>query len=96
MAGSRRRFVRAYLLLEGLIAIALLLSISSLLLAALTQVRKEEAELYQDLEALNIGRHLLESQQEKLEDIELERSERGFELKRQGRTVLDVKENQGF
>ncbi|GBG96498.1 competence type IV pilus minor pilin ComGE [Lactococcus termiticola] len=96
MATSNGKKIKAYLLLEGLIAMGLLLTLTSLLLSGLTQSRGQEAELNQDIEALNLAQYLLESEQESIKEkglqVELARTDQGLQIKGQGRLILNVEE----
>lgn len=61
MENLKRKSVKAYLLLESLISIALLAFLVSFIVSSLVQVRQKDTEENQKIEALNVAQMAIES-----------------------------------
>lgn len=60
MENLKRKSVKAYLLLESLISIALLAFLVSFIVSSLVQVRQKDTEENQKIEALNVAQMAIE------------------------------------
>ena len=79
MENLKRKSVKAYLLLESLISIALLAFLVSFILSSLVQVRQKDTEENQKIEALNVAQVAI-SQSDSIKDWQIFCQQMRFEL----------------
>lgn len=94
MDGIKRQKNKAYILLEGLVALATLVTICSLILTAIDLGRKEEARGLEQQEVFNLAQMAVQTGQGYLEAngvrVEVRRSETEIRVYHDGEEVLHV------
>ncbi|MDT2887012.1 competence type IV pilus minor pilin ComGE [Lactococcus lactis] len=88
MENLKRKSVKAYLLLESLISIALLAFLVSFIISSLVQARQKNTEENQKIEALNVAQMAIESHLTEL-------SINGSDIKINGNSNLLIISNHG-
>jgi type II secretory pathway pseudopilin PulG len=88
----KRRSVKAYLLLESLISIALLAFLVSFIVSSLVQVRQKDMEENQKIEALNVTQMAIESHLTELSingsDIKINENQNLLIISNHGKEIL--------
>lgn len=92
MENLKRRSVKAYLLLESLISIALLAFLVSFIVSSLVQVRQKDMEENQKIEALNVTQMAIESHLTELSingsDIKINENQNLLIISNHGKEIL--------
>ncbi|WP_367985900.1 competence type IV pilus minor pilin ComGE [Streptococcus sp. ZY1909104] len=97
MVVIRNRKNKAYILLEGLVALSVLVTITSLFLSAMEVSRRQQAEgLYQQ-EVLNVAKMAVQMGQDNLSlngvKVTVQRSDKVLAVYHEGREVARVEKN---
>lgn len=96
MENIRKQSVKAYLLLESLITIALLSILVTVVLSALTKSKQEDEAINRQIEAYNVAQMALQSNQNKLSlngsEIEIVKNEHETIIKNNGEELLRFEE----
>ncbi|TQE73706.1 Type II secretory pathway, pseudopilin PulG [Streptococcus suis] len=97
MVAIRNRKNKAYILLEGLVALSVLVTITSLFLSAMEVSRRQQAEdLYQQ-EVLNVAKMAVQMGQDNLSlngvKVTVQRSDKVLAVYHEGREVARVEKN---
>ncbi|MGM9887301.1 MAG: competence type IV pilus minor pilin ComGE [Lactococcus sp.] len=96
MENIRKQSVKAYLLLENLITMALLSILVTLVLSALTKSKQEDEAINRQIEAYNVAQMALQSNQNKLSlngsEIEIVKNEHETIIKNNGEELLRFEE----
>ena len=92
MENLKRKSVKAYLLLESLISIALLAFLVSFILSSLVQVRQKDTEENQKIEALNVAQMAIESHLTELlingSDIKIKENQNLLIISNHGKEIM--------
>ena len=92
MENLKRKSVKAYLLLESLISIALLAFLVSFIVSSLVQVRQKDTEENQKIEALNVAQMAIESHLTELlingSDIKIKESQNLLIISNHGKEIM--------
>ena len=92
MENLKRKSVKAYLLLESLISIALLAFLVSFIVSSLVQVRKKDTEENQKIEALNVAQMAIERHLTELSingsDIKIKENQNLLIISNHGKEIL--------
>ena len=92
----RKQKIRAVILLEAVVALAIFASIATLLLGQIQQNRQEEAEILQKEEAFRVAKMALQTGQNQVNingvEIQVFSSEKGVEGYHGSEKLLDLKE----
>lgn len=96
MENIRKQSVKAYLLLESLITMALLSILVTVVLSALTKSKQEDEAINRQIEAYNVAQMALQSNQNKLSlngsEIEIVKNEHETIIKNNGEELLRFEE----
>ena len=88
----KRKSVKAYLLLESLISIALLAFLVSFIVSSLVQVRQKDTEENQKIEALNVAQMAIESHLTELSingsDIKIKENQNLLIISNHGKEIM--------
>ena len=94
--GLRKQKIKAVILLEAVVALAVFASIATLLLGQIQQNRRLEAEILQKEEVLRVAKMALQTGQNQVKvngvDIQVFASEKGLEVYHGSEKLLDFKE----
>lgn len=94
MGNLKRRQIKASILLEALVAMAVFAAIASLLLGQISQSRQEQTRLLQEEEVLRVARMAMQTGQESLTvngiTIQQVKTDRQLTVYHQGEKVLSV------
>lgn len=92
----KKQKIRAVILLEAIVALAVFASIATLLLGQIQKSRQEEAEILQKEEVLRVAKMALQTGQNqvKVNDVEIQvfASEKELEVYHGSEKLLDLKE----
>ena len=92
----RKQKIKAVILLEAVVALAVFASIATLLLGQIQQNRRLEAEILQKEEVLRVAKMALQTGQNQVKvngvEIQVFASEKGLEVYHGSEKLLDVKE----
>ena len=92
MENLKRKSVKAYLLLESLISIALLAFLVSFIVSSLVQVRQKDTEENQKIEALNVAQMAIESNLTELSingsDIKIKENQNLLIISNHGKEIM--------
>ena len=92
----RKQKIKAVILLEAVVALAVFASIATLLLGQIQQNRRLEAEILQKEEVLRVAKMALQTGQNQVKvngvDIQVFASEKGLEVYHGSEKLLDFKE----
>lgn len=92
MENLKRKSVKAYLLLESLISIALLAFLVSFIVSSLVQVRQKDTEENQKIEALNVVQMAIESHLTELSingsDIKIKENQNLLIISNHGKEIM--------
>ena len=92
----RKQKIRAVILLEAVVALAVFASIATLLLRQIQQNRRLEAEILQKEEVLRVAKMALQTGQNQVKvngvEIQVFASEKGLEVYHGSEKLLDFKE----
>ena len=92
----RKQKIKAVILLEALVALAIFASIATLLLGQIPQNRRLEAEILQKEEVLRVAKMALQTGQNQVKvngvEIQVFASEKGLEVYHGSEKLLDLKE----
>ena len=92
----KKQKIRAVILLEAVVALAIFASIATLLLRQIQQNRRLEAEILQKEEVLRVAKMALQTGQNQVKvngvDIQVFASEKGLEVYHGSEKLLDLKE----
>ena len=92
----RKLKIKAVILLEAVVALAIFASIATLLLGQIQQNRKLEAEILQKEEVLRVAKMALQTGQNQVKvngvEIQVFASEKGLEVYHGSEKLLDLKE----
>ena len=92
----RKQKIKAVILLEALVALAIFASIATLLLGQIQQNRRLEAEILQKEEVLRVAKMALQTGQNQVNingvEIQVLASEKGLEVYHGSEKLLDLKE----
>ena len=92
----RKQKIKAVILLEAVVALAVFASIATLLLGQIQQNRRLEAEILQKEEVLRVAKMALQSGQNQVKvngvEIQVFASEKGLEVYHGSEKLLDLKE----
>ena len=92
----RKQKIRAVILLEAVVALAVFASIATLLLGQIQQNRRLEAEILQKEEVLRVAKMALQTGQNQMKvngvEIQVFASEKGLEVYHGSEKLLDLKE----
>ena len=92
MENLKRKSVKAYLLLESLISMALLAFLVSFIVSSLVQVRQKDTEENQKIEALNVAQMAIESHLTELlingYDIKIKESQNLLIISNHGKEIM--------
>ena len=94
MENLKRKSVKAYLLLESLISIALLAFLVSFIVSSLVQVRQKDTEENQKIEALNVAQMAIESHLKELSingsDIKIKENQNFLIISNHGKEIMQL------
>ena len=92
----RKQKIKAVILLEAVVALAVFASIATLLLGQIQQNRRSEAEILQKEEVLRVAKMALQTGQNQMKvngvEIQVFASEKGLEVYHGSEKLLDLKE----
>ena len=92
----RKQKIKAVILLEAVVALAVFASIATLLLGQIQQNRRLEAEILQKEEVLRVAKMALQTGQNQVKvngvEIQVFASEKGLEVYHGSEKLLDLKE----
>ena len=92
----RKLKIKAVILLEAVVALAVFASIATLLLGQIQKNRQEEAEILQKEEVLHVAKMALQTDQNQVKvngvEIQVFASEKGVEIYHGSEKLLDLKE----
>ena len=92
----KKQKIKAVILLEAVVALAVFASIATLLLGQIQQNRRLEAEILQKEEALRVAKMALQTGQNQVKingvEIQVFASEKGLEVYHGSEKLLDLKE----
>ncbi|RSJ68211.1 Type II secretory pathway pseudopilin [Streptococcus oralis] len=92
----RKQQIKAVILLEAVIALAIFASIATLLLGQIQKNRREEAEILQKEEVLRVAKMALQTGQNQVKvngvEIQVFANEKGLEVYHGSEKLLDLKE----
>ena len=92
----RKQKIRAVILLEAVVALAVFASIATLLLGQIQKNRQEEAEVLQKEEVLRVAKMALQTGQNQVKvngvEIQVYFNEKGLEVNHGSEKLLDLKE----
>ena len=92
----RKQKIKAVILLEAVVALAVFASIATLLLGQIQQNRRLEAEILQKEEVLRVAKMALQTGQNQVKvngvDIQVFASEKGLEVYHGSEKLLELKE----
>ena len=92
----RKQKIRAVILLEAVVALAVFASIATLLLGQIQKNRQEEAEILQKEEVLRVAKMALQTGQNQVKvngvEIQVYSNEKGLEVYYGSEKLLDLKE----
>ena len=92
----RKQKIKAVILLEAVVALAVFASIATLLLGQIKQNRRLEAEILQKEEVLRVAKMALQTGQNQVKvngvEIQVFASEKGLEVYHGSEKLLDLKE----
>ena len=92
----RKLKIRAVILLEAVVALAIFASIATLLLGQIQKNRQEEAEILQKEEVLRVAKMALQTGQNQVKvngvEIQVYSNEKGLEVYYGSEKLLDLKE----
>ncbi|RSI76042.1 competence type IV pilus minor pilin ComGE [Streptococcus mitis] len=92
----RKQKIKAVILLEAVVALAVFASIATLLLGQIQQNRRLETEILQKEEVLRVAKMALQTGQNQVKvngvDIQVFASEKGLEVYHGSEKLLDLKE----
>ena len=92
----RKQKIKAVILLEAVVALAVFASIATLLLGQIQQNRRLEAEVLQKEEVLRVAKMALQTGQNQMKingvEIQVFASEKGLEVYHGSEKLLDLKE----
>jgi type II secretory pathway pseudopilin PulG len=90
----KNRKIKAYILLESLLTLAIFAMITSLLLSAINQGRRQQMQDYQEQEALNVAKMAVQTGQNELTlngvQVHLVRDERSIRVYHDKKEILNV------
>ncbi|MGZ7196420.1 competence type IV pilus minor pilin ComGE [Streptococcus pyogenes] len=94
MVVIKNRKIKAYILLESLLTLAIFAMITSLLLSAINQGRRQQMQDYQEQEALNVAKMAVQTGQNELTlngvQVHLVRDERSIRVYHDKKEILNV------
>ncbi len=94
MENLKRKSVKAYLLLESLISIALLAFLVSFIVSSLVQVRQKDTEENQKIEALNVAQMAIENHLTELSingsDIKIKENQNLLIISNHGKEIMQL------
>ena len=92
----RKQKIKAVILLEAVVALAVFASIATLLLGQIQKNRREEAEILQKEEVLRVAKMALQTGQNQVKvngvEIQVFANEKGLEVYHGSEKLLDLKE----
>ena len=96
LTALRKQKIKAVILLEAVVALAVFASIATLLLGQIQQNRRLEAEILQKEEVLRVAKMALQTGQNQVKvngvEIQVFASEKGLEVYHGSEKLLDLKE----
>lgn len=97
MVAIKKQKIKAYILLESLIALAVLVTIVSLILGEINRNRQDLAASLQQQEALNVAQMAVQTKQEQLSlngvTVQVQRTSTRITVYEDGKEVLHVSKN---
>lgn len=97
MVAIKKRKIKAYILLESLIALAVLVTIVSLILGEISRNRQELAVSRQRQEALNVAQMAVQTKQDQLSlngvTVQVQRTSTRITVYENGKEILHVSKN---
>lgn len=97
MVAIKKRKIKAYILLESLIALAVLVTIVSLILGEINRNRQELAVSLQRQEALNVAQMAVQTKQDQLSlngvTVQVQRTSTRITVYENGKEILHVSKN---
>ena len=97
MVAIKRQKLKAYILLESLLTLAVFALVTSLLLAAINQGRQQQVLAYEQEEVLNLAKMAVQTGQEELSlngvQVRLVRDSRQIRVYHENKEILHVKKD---
>lgn len=97
MVAIKRQKLKAYILLESLLTLAVFALVTSLLLAAINQGRRQQVQAYEQEEVLNLAKMAVQTGQEELSlngvQVRLVRDSRQIRVYHENKEILHVKKD---
>ena len=97
MVAIKRQKFKAYILLESLLTLAVFALVTSLLLAAINQGRRQQVQAYEQEEVLNLAKMAVQTGQEELSlngvQVRLVRDSRQIRVYHENKEILHVKKD---
>lgn len=97
MVAIKKQKIKAYILLESLIALAVLVTIVSLILGEINRNRQDLAASLQQQEALNVAQMAVQTKQDQLSlngvTVQVQRTSTRITVYEDGKEVLHVSKN---
>ena len=94
MVAIKRQKLKAYILLESLLTLAVFALVTSLLLAAINQGRRQQVQAYEQEEVLNLAKMAVQTGQEELSlngvQVRLVRDSRQIRVYHENKEILHV------
>ena len=97
MVAIKRQKLKAYILLESLLTLAVFALVTSLLLAAINQGRQQQIQVYEQEEVLNLAKMAVQTGQEELSlngvQVRLVRDSRQIRVYHENKEILYVEKD---
>lgn len=97
MVAIKRQKLKAYILLESLLTLAVFALVTSLLLAAINQGRRQQVQAYEQEEVLNLAKMAVQTGQEELSlngvQVRLVRDSQQIRVYHENKEILHVKKD---
>lgn len=97
MVAIKRQKINAYILLESLIALGTLVTICSLILTAVDQGRRQEADLSRQTDILQVAQMAVQTQQDQLTlngiSVSVKRTDKKVAVYHEGQEVVAVEKD---
>lgn len=97
MVAIKRQKLKAYILLESLLTLAVFALVTSLLLAAINQGRRQQVQAYEQEEVLNLAKMAVQTGQEELSlngvQVRLVRDSRQIRVYHENKEILYVEKD---
>ena len=97
MVAIKRQKLKAYILLESLLTLAVFALVTSLLLATINQGRQQQIQVYEQEEVLNLAKMAVQTGQEELSlngvQVRLVRDSQQIRVYHENKEILHVKKD---